>query len=167
MRPGQSNWPEADKVRRYANPDDRPQKWAHEPRREQHDRSPAWPRAGFGLPILFQFAPKDRDREPKGYKLYWDERADGRDPHDRLASPLIVKAMPLANGRFVPVALWLTRTYPKGYIVLVNSREHVIQEASAEFDRLKAGDDHPLFDPLRNATSLREAFFQWLPSQRK
>ena len=37
---------------------------------------------------------------------------------DRFASPLIVKALPLADNRFVPCALWLNRAYPVGAVSL-------------------------------------------------
>jgi len=49
-RPSISNWPEADKVRRLSTPAPG-RDWAHAPR---HDATPAWPRAGFGLPIALR-----------------------------------------------------------------------------------------------------------------
>src|SRR5262249_49768753 len=89
QRPSISNWPEADKIRSIKNKTN-----AHAPR---HNATAAWPRAGFGLPIIGQFQTKGRNNErydePRAFELRW--RA-GNVEHDRLASQLIVKALPLA-----------------------------------------------------------------------
>lgn len=159
-RPGRSNWPEPDKVRHQAGEGP----WAHEPRLS---KKPAWPRGGFGIPIVGQFQRKDRSgapyrtSEPEDYELRW-MGADGA-PHDRLASPLIVKAMPLADGRFAPIALWLFRGYPEGGKVVLKWKGHPkpVADSGAPFGLLQAPGDPTLFAPLRQAT-LREAFETWL-----
>lgn len=78
--------------------------------------------------------------------------------HDRLASPLIVKALPLANGEFVPIALWLNRAYPQNGEVVLRG----VCNSAAPFDRLVAAGDQPRFSALAGRQSLREAFFYWL-----
>lgn len=152
-RPSISNWPEADKIRRINN-----KTKAHAPR---HNAVPAWPRAGFGLPIIGQFQKTDRSNnrnaydEPGPFELRW--RA-GNVEHDRLASPLIVKALPLADGTFAPCALWLNRAHPaNGEVVLRNTNN-----SQAPFDRLVANGDTPQFSALANKSSLRQAFLDWL-----
>lgn len=149
-RPSISNWPEADKVRRL-----RGKTAAHPPR---HNATPAWPRAGFGLPIIGQFQTKARDDsrmdEPGAFELRW---RSGQGEHDRLASPLIVKALPLADGTFVPCALWLHRAYPAGKVVLRG-----VANSAAPFDRLIASGDTAQFSALAGKASLREAFLDWL-----
>src|SRR5690606_3767648 len=117
QRPSISNWPEADKVRRLSTPQGR-LRWAHTPR---HNQTPVWPRAGFGLPIIGQFQSRSRKKhptrkpngrpdemrwnelpedhpnygtEPEGFELRWTA---ANKTYDRLASPLIVKALPLAD----------------------------------------------------------------------
>lgn len=149
-RPSISNWPEADKVRRL-----RGGQTSHPPR---HNATPAWPRAGFGLPILGQFQTRARDggslNEPGPFELRW--RA-GHEEHDRLASPLIVKALPLANGTWVPCALWLARGYPTGEVVLRRANH-----SGAPFDALVATGDTPQFSALAGKQTLREAFLDWL-----
>lgn len=171
-RPSISNWPEADKIRHIKGKTS-----AHRPR---HNATPAWPRAGFGLPIIGQFQTQDRTgqrfdpRNPRkgGYdelgpfELRW--RA-GTKEHDRLASPLIVKALPLADGSFVPCALWLNRGYPKdAQVGLVRERKgqkEIDPSSVAPFDRLVATGDTPCFSALAGKTSLRQAFFNWLRTQ--
>lgn len=179
QRPSISNWPEGDKVRRLSTPQ-RGLRWAHTPR---HNQTPAWPRAGFGLPIIGQFQSKSREEHPTRKKLngrpderYWKELPQnhpnygtepegfelrwraGNDEHDRLASPLIVKALPLADGTFAPCALWLNRAHPaNGQVVLRN-----VNNSQAPFDRLVAAGDNPQFSALANKTSLRQAFLDWL-----
>ena len=102
QRPSISNWPEADKIRHIKRKTS-----AHAP---HHNANSVWPRAGFGLPIIGQFQTKARDGsrfdEPGPFELCWRSPKKDRprefDEHDRLASPLIVKALPLADGTFVP-----------------------------------------------------------------
>ncbi len=151
QRPSISNWPEADKIRRVKRKTS-----VHKPR---HNETPAWPRAGFGLPIVGQFHKNGRNGkpydEPDGFELRW--RADDTE-HDRLASPLIVKALPLANGTFVPCALWLNRAYPARAEVFLRGENN----SGAPFDRLVANGDTPPFSALANKASLRQAFLDWL-----
>jgi CRISPR-associated protein Cmr1 len=149
-RPSISNWPEADKVRHLKGKTN-----AHSPR---HNTTPAWPRAGFGLPINGQFQKNARNGgrldEPDGFELRW--RSDSGE-HDRLASPLIVKALPLADGTFVPCALWLNRAYPAGEVVLRGTGS-----SAAPFDRLVAPGDTARFSALDGKSTLRAAFLDWL-----
>lgn len=156
-RPSVSNWPEADKIRHLTR-----KTKAHTP---LHNAAPAWPRAGFGLPIIGQFQDKARDGgtldEPAPFELRW--RGPDPDKGDRLASPLIVKAMPLANGMFVPCALWLHRAYPPQAEVVLTE----IPGSAAPFDRLVAPDDQPRFSALDEKRTLREAFLDWLRATKK
>ena len=150
QQPSISNWPEADKIRHIVR-----KTRGHAPR---HNPNPAWPRAGFGLPIIGQFQKNARNGgrydEPDGFELRW---RSGNTEHDRLASPLIVKALPLADGTFVPCALWLNRAYPAGEVILRG-----VDNSQAPFDRLVAPGDTPRFSALANKQSLRQAFLDWL-----
>lgn len=149
-RPSVSNWPEPDKVRHLKG-----KKAAHPPR---HNATPSWPRAGFGLPIIGRFQTQSRDGsrydEPGAFELRW---RTGQNEHDRLASPLIVKSLPLADGTFVPCALWLNRAHPRGEVVVKG-----LNGSGAPFDRLVAPGDTPRFSALAGKKSLREAFLDWL-----
>lgn len=146
-RPSVSNWPEADKVRHLTG-----KTKGHPPR---HNAVPAWPRAGFGLPIGFHF--KDmRGLEPGDVRLIWQPR-DEPDPADRLASPLITKALPLTRGFFAPCALWLHRAHPQGVVVLEG-----IPASAAPFNQLVAPGDQARFRPLAGKPDLRTAFLDWL-----
>jgi CRISPR-associated protein Cmr1 len=203
QRPSVSNWPEGDKVRQLSSPK-KGLGWAHKPR---HNSKPAWPRAGFGLPIIGQFQQQSRQARP-GWKngdkkpkyLYWDELSPSHpnygtepdgfelrwrspkkqrlrefDEHDRLASPLIVKALPLADGTFVPCALWLNRSLPNGAQAGLARTKHdgrpnekeVDPATVAPFDCLVAEGDKALFPALAGKTSLREAFLDWLHTTHK
>ena len=88
-RPGRSRWPEADTIRRATNT----HATMHEPK---HEAEHSFPRAAFGLPIVFHF--KDRG-DPRGQVL----NPDGR---DRMASPLILRPC-FDGGQYCPVALLL------------------------------------------------------------
>lgn len=171
-RPGRSKWPEADKVRRLSILP-RGVDWAHPPR---HNHVPAWPRATLGLPIIGQFQRLTRKNqgnkrweecepkktEPRDFEIGWLK--DGK-PHDRLASPLIVKPLPLADGSYAPFALWLARARPPGKVVLKFTGKTKVEERSAaEFDTLIAAGDEPAFASLKAGQDhgLRGVFFAWL-----
>ncbi|MBM3215927.1 type III-B CRISPR module RAMP protein Cmr1 [Candidatus Poribacteria bacterium] len=89
-RPGRSRWPEPDTIRRVTN------KWEnnHQPRQYIPN---AFPRAELGLPIVFHYQsshdPEDTDLYPEGSK--------------RMASPLILKPLALADGNAIPMILRL------------------------------------------------------------
>jgi CRISPR-associated protein Cmr1 len=95
--PGRSRWPEADSIREIAGAG----------RTVDHPVRKAFPRAAFGMPIIFHFQknahephpPRDHTLQPRG--------------SERLASPLIVKAQAVADG-FAPVALLLPHDHVNG-----------------------------------------------------
>lgn len=102
---GRSKWPEPDAIR-------------HDTRHSQRHRpNPAvprkFPRAEFGLPIIFQFKEDDvRDKDPETTTL---EGAK----HNRLASRVILRPLKLANGRAVALATVLEApAAPPGGLVL-------------------------------------------------
>ncbi len=163
-RPSISNWPEPDKMRHIEG-----KTRDHKP---YHNPDPAWPRAGFGLPIQTQWQKKGRNGgrydEPRNFQLQW-RRADERDPHDRLASPLIVGPLQILNGKFAPFALWLHRGYPKGgEVVPCHGKRPIRGKTAAPFDKLLGAKDTAQFEPLEAARKepagfrLRKAFFTWL-----
>ena len=95
-RPGRSRWPEPDVIRRLTG-NHAP---GHEP---EHAVDGFFPRAAFGLPIVFQF--KNRNEgDPKGPKGKGLTLAPT--DRDRMASPLILR--PCFDGkRYRPLALLL------------------------------------------------------------
>jgi CRISPR-associated protein Cmr1 len=146
-KPGRSNWPESDKLRRLGLITD-----GHPPR---FDSTPAWPRASFGLPIVMDF--KDGQPGKKKAELVWTGG-------DRLASPLILKPLQLADGRYAPLALWLERELPPNAAVFVKDNRTLPGGVStdAPFDHMKGGRDTDQFDALVGKTTVREAFIDWL-----
>lgn len=92
--PGRSYWPEPDAIRRITGkyPD------RHRP---QHPAGNVWPRAYFGLPIVFHFkgAAAGEKPEPKDHTL--QPKSGGRMP-----SPLILRPM-FKDGKWWPGALLL------------------------------------------------------------
>ncbi|MBX6351578.1 MAG: hypothetical protein IRZ11_08755 [Clostridia bacterium] len=174
-RPSVSNWPEADKVRHLAAHGGSG-RWSHKPR---YGPDPAWPRAELGLPIVGRFQTNGRDGsrliEPDPFEIRWEPASEARWPRDRLASPLVVKAMPLADGRFAPCLLWFERSYPPGRVVLHGAAGRV-RNSEAPFGKLLGEGDNPLYrvlDPSfaasaqgeaagrRPARGLRDRFFTW------
>ena len=116
-RPGRSRWPEADTIRRAATT----HAPAHKP---EHPVDGFYPRAAFGLPLVFHFKDKHKgdpkgkdsdslvlnpDRHERSASSPETRRHDNADPPDRdkrMASPLILR--PWFDGRqYRPVALLL------------------------------------------------------------
>lgn len=97
--PGRSRYPESEVVRTVLYNPARP--WRHA--RLDHVPNDAFPRAELGLPIVFHFQGQD---EPPDTVLYPCNGADGK-PRERMASPLILKPLALANGQAIPLILRL------------------------------------------------------------
>ncbi len=123
-RAGRSRWPEPDTIRRRTH--------THAPGHEpEHAASGFFPRAAFGLPIVFQF--KDRNRgDPrgrggKGLMLAPSDTVDERGRpvrRDRMASPLILR--PYYDGtRYRPLALLLPRWKQRVSISVDLDSDHV------------------------------------------
>ena len=91
-RPGRSRWPEPDMIRRLSNKHDPD----HAPR---HPVEMLYPRAAFGLPIVFHF---QSAKDPEQVIL---EPQDDR--HDRMASPLVLRPYRARGGKYQPAALLL------------------------------------------------------------
>ncbi len=96
-RPGRSRWPEADAIRRLAGK----HASGHEP---EHPMDGEYPRAAFGLPIVFHF--KDEKRGDPPYHTLVPRMSETDKKQDRMASPLILR--PWFDGRrWRPAALLL------------------------------------------------------------
>lgn len=94
-RPGRSRWPEADAIRRLTK--------CHAPQHPpEHPAGQVFPRAAFGLPIIFQFK-DDKAGDPAQFSLV-SEKAD------RLASPVILRPYP-RDGKWFSAALLLPHNH--------------------------------------------------------
>lgn len=135
--PSRSRFPEPDTIRRITD------LWkpGHEPRDENVIPS-GFPRAEFGLPIVFHFKDGKRDEtdtrllEPYDTVLqpfFAEEDHTGPkqdsegfpigETKDRMASPLILKSLRLANGQSVPLILWFNTKLPQR-VELQNNKTH-------------------------------------------
>ena len=100
-RPGRSRWQEPETVRHLTK------KRLPVHQRMENIPQDAFPRAELGLPIMFHFKDQ-RDGDPDDTTLY---PYIGGNKCDRMASPLIIKALGLQNNKAVPIVLRL-RTLP-------------------------------------------------------
>ncbi len=103
-RPGRSHWPEPDEIRRLTS--------QSAPMHATPLSTVAkFPRAQFGLPIIFHFK-DEKSGDPN------DTSLEGVD-HDRLTSPLILRPLACEGGRAVGLAVVLDGTsLPPGGLVL-------------------------------------------------
>lgn len=96
-RPGRSRYPEPETIRRITGC----RSGLHA--RLAHIPDDAFPRAELGLPIVFHYQGQG---EPPDTVLYPADGPDGQ-PRERMASPLILKSLALANGKAVPLIMRL------------------------------------------------------------
>lgn len=96
---GRSKWPEPDSIRKITT--------SHSTKKEGcNDHKPnhlaciSFPRAVFGLPIIFKFKDDSKCGDPYQTELRPDNSK-------RMASPLILKAMAIENGKYAAAALRL------------------------------------------------------------
>ena len=146
-RPGRSRYPEPESIRRV--PDMRPAMHG----RLQHIPDDAFPRAEFGLPIVFHFQGQG---EPPDTVLYPSNAVNG-DPRERMASPLILKPLALANGKAVPLIMQLVTPLLTGVDLKQGNQSLTLPATTAIRDgRLATYENSPL---SRAATgSALEAF---------
>jgi CRISPR-associated protein Cmr1 len=108
---GRSRWPEPDEIRRLTG--------KAAPRHSQPSVSvQRFPRAAFGMPIVFHFHPgssqePDSLGDPKMKNLQLQPRGD----RDRFASPLILRPIPDGKGSFLAAALVLASDVPNCELV--------------------------------------------------
>jgi CRISPR-associated protein Cmr1 len=150
-RPGRSYWPEPDAVRRLTGRSDP----AH---RQPVSNVTKFPRASFGLPIIFHF--KDRDDPPPTNTL------KGPD-HDRLASPLLLRPLACAGGQTVGLAAILAspRTPPGGLELEVKPKAGRARTFKVSADLSDA--EAARIPPLRNHTDPLRAFLSTLSEATK
>jgi CRISPR-associated protein Cmr1 len=102
-RPGRSRYPEPETIREIANLGTNRQRSGHQ--RMPAVPADAFPRAELGLPIVFHFK-DERNGDPAQTVLYPSNGTDGK-RRERMASPLILKPLALADGRAIPLVLRL------------------------------------------------------------
>ena len=107
-RPGRSRYPEPETIRQIPNSGADRQVSGHQ--RLSYIPADAFPRAEFGLPIVFHFQGRgEPPGDPSGddFTLYPEADAKG-EPRDRMSSPLIIKPLALVDGTAVAVIMRLS-----------------------------------------------------------
>ena len=127
-RPGRSRWPEPETVRNLTRRRDN-----RHPRTEEFQQHPqAFPRAEFGLPILFHF----KDRNDPGDTTLVPALLHSSEKIERMGSPLIVKPLVLKNGQAVAcVARLKTKSIEKVHLTQAgcDNREFPVQSTQLQY----------------------------------
>jgi len=100
-RPGRSLWPEPETLRRIYNKRERKNS------RMEYIPDDAFPRAEFGLPIIFRF--KDRNDPQENIEV---KPIYGNEEKRRMASPLILKPLKCTDGNIIPIIMKLNSPKP-------------------------------------------------------
>ncbi|MCL4514099.1 MAG: type III-B CRISPR module RAMP protein Cmr1 [Firmicutes bacterium] len=154
-KPGRSFWPEADSLRRVTKQKDP----GHAESITTSEN--AFPRAEFGLPIVFHF----KNEPPRGSK-----GVSGRDPADgrllptgdteRMASPLILKALAVGPNQAIPMILQLKTQLPDGVIVEFDGRAQRFGSDKIRRPDLSSYPHSPMSGRSPNGSAL-EAFIEF------
>ncbi len=157
---GRSYWPEPDAIRKLTGQSSRGH---HIPVNNTPPIDEKFPRAAFGLPIVFEF--KDDDD-----RYQTNPNADPRKTelkgiaHERRASRLILRPLKCSDGRFVGVATILQgQDIPPGGLELKNSPRNPILGAEKLDPRTEAPQiqaNHPNYN---GKTDILQAFLDQLP----
>jgi CRISPR-associated protein Cmr1 len=162
-----SLWPEADTIRFLTN-----QSLKHKGRepvpRPSIDK---FPRAAFGLPIIFQFiGNKDNDNNPNSCNRFGDPRKTVLREKDfeRLASPLILKPLACQSNNCIGLAVILacTRSKPQQLELKTQQGREGSWEVQAIFDKdekLPLQEQNGWFRAqITNNTEVLQVFLQYL-----
>jgi CRISPR-associated protein Cmr1 len=149
-RPGRSRWPEPETIRKITGSRDlKHQRMAAVP-------DDGFPRADFGLPIIFQF---QSNTDPKVSQLlpYFPEKRADEKEGNRMASPLILRPLLFKDGKAASMILFL-RTPPLEAVILQPSRgdENVFYRMDIVDKRFASYNKSPLGIP-ENGTLPRSA----------
>jgi CRISPR-associated protein Cmr1 len=99
-RPGRSRWPEPETIRRITNRRD------HQHSRIDYIPDNGFPRAEFGLPIIFHFQSRN---DPQDCQLlpFFEEARNGEGAGNRMTSPLILRPLQFKNRQIASMILRL------------------------------------------------------------
>ena len=157
--PGRSRWPEPDTIRRKVE--------AHLERHAPTMQVEGFPRASFGMPIIFHF--KDSDFEGK-YNREKDPIDTCLRPESssRMASPVLLSPVKLKNGKVVPVIVFL-KVGPLSSLLLERSDKKGTYPISVEQivnPRFATYSSSPMKGRSQAGDAL-EAFQNYLVNERK
>ncbi|MCP5175173.1 MAG: type III-B CRISPR module RAMP protein Cmr1 [Moraxellaceae bacterium] len=139
-RPGRSRWPEPDAIRRIAG--------RHAPEHEpQHRAGNLFPRAAFGLPIIFHFQGRG---EPSDSSL---QPMLGGSLKERMASPVILRPYLRADRGWASAALLLPHTH------VDNLRLQIFKRDASYWNAEQAPNVQPI--ARNNGTDALSAFLNY------
>ena len=121
-RPGRSRWPEPDTLRN---------KFGHSPEHKPIIPTEGFPRAAFGLPIIFDF--RGCSGEPPKSEL----RPQNQNAK-RMGSPVVLRPLRTQDGQNIPLAAFLKAPLPGGLELKIGNRttpanHNIINPAFAEY----------------------------------
>jgi CRISPR-associated protein Cmr1 len=158
--PGRSLWPEPSEIRKFTNQGLPAHKTPPIPDPPIHK----FPRAIFGLPIIFHFIkndPYNPDKEPRNTILRLDIS-------ERLASPLILKPLACLDGRYVGLAVILDGTGIEQNRLILKTQDKTPKEGHVKYifdssESLVLGQNSS-HKPVKidSSTNALQAFLQYL-----
>jgi CRISPR-associated protein Cmr1 len=156
-QPGRSRWPEPETIRRVTG-----RRASFRPR-QPHIPDDAFPRGELGLPIVFHFK-DEKAGDPRDTVLYPANDSQGK-KRERMASPLILKPLALANGKFVPLIVRLKTPTLTGVDLRQGERSLPLPQPTVIRDPKLANYRHSPMKNRSSSGSALEAFLAYARSQ--
>lgn len=155
-RMGLSLWPEANEIRRRLKRDP---KWP--PKLNSPKLVHKFPRAVFGLPIIFHL--HDKNLPAKSFTVQGkpDPDSASKKTFDRLASALILKPLPCRNGQAVGIAAVLEAPREPPYGLEIKELARDKRPVEWQLNRQEANSE-PLGEILHNQPDVLQAFLDFL-----
>lgn len=159
---GMSRWPEANEIRHRWQ---RRHKWPKDVDGNKMGSARKFPRAAFGLPVVFHL-PHDDGWEQTNFTLQGKTVSKNDHRYERMASPLILKPYPCENNQAIGLAAVLQGIHmPPHGLEIIEAREgEQISTQSVDWQELTANEatSEPLDKVLHGQTDVIGVFLQEL-----
>ena len=155
---GRSFWPEPDAIRKITGQSDKNRKH-DQPFPTKKVVEKVFPRAEFGLPIIFKFKGDKKDQDPRQTELLPVVKGETM---KRMGSPLILKPLVMQDGNAVPLVM-LLNTRPIEEVVLEKSGDkthYPVRSENLQYD------NSPLKDQSPNGSAI-EGFLKFIQDEKK
>lgn len=157
-RPGRSRWPEPDAIRRITGKND-PQ---HKP---YHPAGNVFPRAAFGLPIIFHFK-DERTGDPMDSTLKPVPNGKG-DAAERMASPLILRPYSRDGKLWRAAALCMELEHVEAMGLSLEGRDRSLPKTLTPGTWIPDTSAAAEITPLAGKTGAIEAFLEYFGNARQ
>jgi CRISPR-associated protein Cmr1 len=169
---GMTKWPEANQIRRMLG---RKSKWPKDVDWSNMKGIAKFPRAVFGLPVVFHFPTEEREVKhewsKKSFILQGKSASSSDHRYERMASPLIIKPVPVGDNLAVGLAIVLDGIFmpPNGLEIIEYHNKKAKPPKPITWQKLtvEEANSQPIKDILNGNNDVIAAFLEELAHPKK